>query len=164
MSGVGRVIRELLEFISESERQAEPMDINATVRRVTARVAADGFHGVLFRLDLDPHLRPLLGNPLQAEKVLVNLVENSIEAMCEAGVIERAITVVVCTSARHRLHRRWDAAPPAPLSDPPVTEPSNRGSTIADGACGRRADFPREASNAAPRWALPQRHRLSEQP
>jgi len=40
---------------------------------------------------------------VQVEKVLTNLVENSIEAMREAGISAGSITVSVCTSAEEAM-------------------------------------------------------------
>jgi PAS domain S-box-containing protein len=95
----GRVVREFVAFMAEKEVQTEPNDLNDIVRHVLARVEKDGFDTARIHVDLEPELRPVMANRLQVEKVLINLVENSIEAMRDAGVDAQAIAVTVRTSA-----------------------------------------------------------------
>jgi len=95
----GRVVREFLDFMNQQEIPTEPMDLNDVVQKALARVAADGFNVASFHVDLDPRLAPVRGNRLQVEKVLINLIENSIEAMQQAGISSRSIDVIVRTAA-----------------------------------------------------------------
>ncbi len=95
----GRVVREFVAFMAEKEVQTEPHDLNDIVRHVLARVEKDGFDATRLQVDLEPDLKPVMANRLQVEKVLINLVENSIEAMRDAGVDAQAIAVTVRTSA-----------------------------------------------------------------
>lgn len=95
----GRVVREFLSFMNQQEIPTEPMNLNEIVRKVLARVEADGFNTSSFHVDLDPSLAPVRGNRLQVEKVLINLIENSIEAMHQAGIGKRAIAITVRTAA-----------------------------------------------------------------
>ncbi|WP_170285877.1 PAS domain S-box protein [Propionivibrio limicola] len=95
----GRVVRELLAFMNQNEVQTELLCLNTLVRDILVRIEADGFSTANFRLELDPALPPVTANRLQVEKVLVNLIENSIEAMREAGISAQAITVTVRTGA-----------------------------------------------------------------
>lgn len=95
----GRVVREFLAFMSQNEVPIEAVDLNRVVHAVLAHVEADGFNVAAFHLELDPTLAPVRANQLQVEKVLVNLVENSIEAMHGAGISARSITVTVRTAA-----------------------------------------------------------------
>lgn len=94
----GRVVREFLAYMNQSEVPTEPVDLNQVVHAVLARVEGDGFSVASFHLELDPELAPVRANRLQVEKVLINLVENSIEAMHGAGIHTHAITVTVRTS------------------------------------------------------------------
>lgn len=70
-----------------------------------ARVEKDGFDTARIHVDLEPELKPVMANRLQVEKVLINLVENSIEAMRDAGVDAQAIAVTVRTNADAQWHR-----------------------------------------------------------
>jgi C4-dicarboxylate-specific signal transduction histidine kinase len=94
----GTVVRELLAFMNKGQVQTEPTDINAAVQKALKRIEADGYRGFAMRLELDATLPSVNANPLQIEKVLVNLVENSVEAMRDAGVGSRAIVVTVRTA------------------------------------------------------------------
>lgn len=95
----GRVVREFLDFMNQKEVPTEALSLNDIVHKVLTRVEADGFNTASFHLDLDPTLPPVMGNRLQVEKVLINLIENSIEAMRDAGISSRCITVLVRTLA-----------------------------------------------------------------
>jgi PAS domain S-box-containing protein len=95
----GRVVRELLAFMNQGQVQVEPMDLNDAVQKALNRIAADGFAGFAVHLDLFPELSRVNANRLQVEKVLVNLIENSIEAMRESGLGKLAIAVTVRTNA-----------------------------------------------------------------
>ncbi len=95
----GRVVREFVAFMAEKEVQTEPHDLNDIVRHVLARVEKDGFDATRLQVDLEPDLKPVMANRLQVEKVLINLVENSIEAMRDAGVDTQTIAVTVRTGA-----------------------------------------------------------------
>lgn len=95
----GRVVRELLAFVRHGDVHTEPVDVNEAVRAALARLQADHHNGFQARLDLEPGLRPVRANRLQVEKVLLNLISNGVEAMNDAGVHSRAITVAVRTGA-----------------------------------------------------------------
>ena len=99
----GRVVREFMAFMNQKEVTTEPQDLNAIVYAVLSRVEADGFNTASFHLDLSPSLPPVRANRVQVEKVLTNLIENSIEAMREAGISAGSITVSVCTSAEEAM-------------------------------------------------------------
>ena len=99
----GRVVREFLDFMNQKEVSTEALSLNSIVLKVLARVEADGFNRASFDLDLDPELPPVRGNRLQVEKVLINLIENSIEAMHDASLSSRPIAVMVRTAADEAL-------------------------------------------------------------
>jgi signal transduction histidine kinase len=94
----GQVVRELLAFMKQGEVQTEPVDLNDLVRQVLDRIDADGYGGFQTRLELEPGLAPVTANRLQLEKVLVNLIENGVEAMRDAGISIHAITITVRTN------------------------------------------------------------------
>lgn len=95
----GQVVRELLAFMKVGEVQTEPVDLNGVVRGVLARVEENAPEAFQARLELDPDLPAVRANRLQIEKVLINLVQNGIEAMREAGISPQAMTVAVRTGA-----------------------------------------------------------------
>ena len=89
--------------MNQKEVSTEALSLNSIVLKVLARVEADGFNRASFDLDLDPELPPVRGNRLQVEKVLINLIENSIEAMHDASLGSRPIAVMVRTAADEAL-------------------------------------------------------------
>lgn len=95
----GRVARNLLAFMKQGDVQTEPVDINKIVRGAMSRIEANIYGAFQVRLELEPYLAKVRANRLQVEKVLVNLIENGIEAMRDAGVNPLAITITVraCT-------------------------------------------------------------------
>lgn len=83
----GQVIRQLLTLLQKGEAVSEPLDINGSVREALEFVEADGYLGEFkINLDLTPNLPSVAANGLQIQKVLVNLLRNSIEAMQESKI------------------------------------------------------------------------------
>lgn len=80
----GRVMRELVAYLSHGEVETECFDLNMTIGEVVARSEFDAA-GARFRVELEPSLPPVRANRLQVEKVLHNLIENGIEAMRGSG-------------------------------------------------------------------------------
>jgi PAS domain S-box-containing protein len=93
----GKSIRDLLEFLSIKKFTAESFDLNKEIHDVldTARAEHElKFHA---RLKLEKDLPPVRANRMHVQKVLLNLLHNSIDAMQEAGVPLPSITVAVRT-------------------------------------------------------------------
>ncbi len=99
----GRVVRELLEFLHRREVTTETVDLNAVVREALSIVEANGFGGFQAVVNLEPDLKPVQANRLQVEKVLVNLLRNSVEAMRGAGFATQAITISISTAAEQQM-------------------------------------------------------------
>lgn len=93
----GRTLHELLDFLQKGELVSEPMDINSVVREAVGIAQNDGYGGFYPVLQLEQYLPPVLGNRMQVQKVLINLLSNSVEAMREAGMPVAAITITVRT-------------------------------------------------------------------
>jgi two-component system sensor kinase FixL len=95
----GRKLHELLDFLHTDEAEVGPLEINALVREALSIARDEGYGGFQTLLDLEPGLRPVLGNRRQVQKVLVNLVHNGVDAMRAAGLPAGAITIAVRTLA-----------------------------------------------------------------
>lgn len=129
----GSTLRELIDFLHSGDIDVAPLDINTLVLNAieSARDAAcDGFDPVV---DLAPELPPILGNRLQLQKVLINLIHNGVEAMRYNGA-ERcniAITVRALEGGRFALISvrdngpGLDAATAARIFDPFFTTKSS---------------------------------------
>lgn len=99
----GKVARELLQFLQKGETETEDVDLNCAVRNALAIVESNGFGGFGAELDLEPDLRPVRANCVQVEKVMVNLMRNSVEAMRGAGMPIRSIRITIRTSTEARM-------------------------------------------------------------
>jgi len=95
----GRTLHELLAFLHKGEGSLEPIDLNDLVREANAG-SADGAAG-RFRpvLELDAGLPPVLANRLQVQKVLLNLLANSAEAMADIVAPSAPVAIKVKTTA-----------------------------------------------------------------
>lgn len=91
----GRTMRELLELFKVEVAPPEVFDLNgeimAVMRDVRAQQALEFDHAVL----LEEGLTPVRANRIHVQKVLLNLLQNAIEAMREAEVGQPAIVVKV---------------------------------------------------------------------
>lgn len=99
----GDSLHELLEFLQHGEFSRESTDLNALIKDALDIVHHDGYHEFQVTMELEPGLPPVLANPMQIQKVLVNLLCNSVEAMRSANVPEAAICIKVSTNTETRL-------------------------------------------------------------
>jgi len=77
----GDSLHELLNFLRQNEMDTEPTDINRLVRTCIDIAKRDGYGGFNPELDLEPGIASVMCNPLQIQKVILNLVRNAIEAI-----------------------------------------------------------------------------------
>jgi signal transduction histidine kinase len=78
----GEVIRGLRALAQKSGPQLTTLDIDDTIRDVLALTHSEvQRHGVVLRTDLAVGDRPLVGDRVQLQQVLLNLILNAIEAM-----------------------------------------------------------------------------------
>jgi len=91
----GRTLHELLDFLHKGEAAAEPIDLNNVVGEALAIAMESGYGGFRPLLELQPELPLVRANRLQVQKVLVNLLHNSVEAMRQNAAATDAITITV---------------------------------------------------------------------
>lgn len=95
----GRVIQELLALLHKGETSSEPVDINKSVNYAIDLTKAQGYLDVYkIELNLAAELPLVMANALQIQKVLVNLLNNGLEAMQEHETSAGIITVTSCLS------------------------------------------------------------------
>lgn len=95
----GRVVRELLKFLRHGDVSTEPLNLNHEVLDALELLENDGYAGFTPLLQLDPDLPLVRANHIQVQKVLSNLLYNSVEAMRETGMPDSAITITLRTMA-----------------------------------------------------------------
>jgi signal transduction histidine kinase len=78
----GDVIQALRALTKKSGPQLTKLDINGTIEEVLALTRSDlQRHGVVLRTDLSAEVRPVLGDRVQLQQVLLNLITNGVDAM-----------------------------------------------------------------------------------
>jgi C4-dicarboxylate-specific signal transduction histidine kinase len=80
----GEVIRRLRAMLKKEEAQRAPVDVNQLINDVLQLYRTDLVNrGVSVRLELDHGLPAVLGDRVQLQQVLLNLVINACDAMSE---------------------------------------------------------------------------------
>jgi C4-dicarboxylate-specific signal transduction histidine kinase len=78
----GEIIRRVRAFAQRRPLRVGPLDVNSTVREAVGLLGTDVRHkGVELTLDLAADLPSVLGDSIQIEQVLLNLMRNAVEAM-----------------------------------------------------------------------------------
>jgi PAS domain S-box-containing protein len=97
------VIRRVRALANKSGIEKSSLDVNDVVREAIALVRRELFsHGVSLRMELAPALPIILGDRVQLQQVIINLVMNGIEAM--QSVTERPREMVI-RSGQDETHR-----------------------------------------------------------
>jgi len=95
----GRTLHELLDFLHKGEASAEPIDLNKVVGEALAITMEGGYGEFRPLLELQSGLPLVRANRLQVQKVVVNLLHNSVEAMHQHATGTNAINIAVRSSA-----------------------------------------------------------------
>lgn len=101
-----RVVRSVLDYARPTADNPSPVDVNAVVRRTTQILESSSEGDTRIELDLADEIPPALVDAEKLRQVLINLVQNGVQAMDSAG------TVRVATRVRART-AGWGAAPDA---------------------------------------------------
>ena len=90
----GEIISHLRDFSRKREPRRSTIDMNHVVREAVGFVAAESKPGkVRMRLELAKDVPPVLGDTIQLEQVIVNLVRNGLEAMEDTPAARRELTI-----------------------------------------------------------------------
>jgi C4-dicarboxylate-specific signal transduction histidine kinase len=92
----GEVITRIRALLRKTDTEKARLDINQIIREVVTltRNEATG-KGVALRLELAAGLPPVLGDRVQLQQVILNLIMNGIEAM--ASVTDRPRELLICS-------------------------------------------------------------------
>jgi nitrogen fixation negative regulator NifL len=94
----GHTLHELLDFLRYGDASAEKIDANELVHEALAIAGESGYNDFRPVIDLAPDLPPVRANRLQLQKVLVNLLHNSVDAMRDTPGL--AATIRISTALR----------------------------------------------------------------
>jgi PAS domain S-box-containing protein len=89
----GQVLHDLIGQLRIEGSDAERLDLNILVCEALERVRTRESLNFKATIELDPTLPPVLGNSLQLEKVLHNLLRNGLDAMLGAGATDPAFNI-----------------------------------------------------------------------
>ncbi len=90
----GEVIRRLRELLTKGESQRQTLDINEVVYQVLPLVTSDAIgRSVSLEHHLAPDLPPVMGDRIQLQQVLLNLIVNGFEAMKDVAADRRTVTL-----------------------------------------------------------------------
>jgi PAS domain S-box-containing protein len=89
----GQVLHDLIGQLRTEGDDKKIFDLNTLVRDVIERVRTRESLNFQVSLMLDPALPQVVGNPLQIEKVLHNLLRNGLDAMLGAGITDPSFTI-----------------------------------------------------------------------
>jgi C4-dicarboxylate-specific signal transduction histidine kinase len=93
------VIARIRALLSQTEMSKERLDINEAIQEVAALAQAElRRNAVALRMDLTADLPPILGDRVQLQQVMLNLIMNGIEAM--SMVMDRPAELMI-TTQRH---------------------------------------------------------------
>jgi signal transduction histidine kinase len=99
-----QIIHRLRAMFSKRRLDPVPVDVNALARDVVGLLRTNlGRRAILVRLDLAAALPPVLGDAVQLQQVLVNLIVNAAEAIDAVDVGARIIRVESARSGPERL-------------------------------------------------------------
>ncbi len=102
----GEVITRIRTLLARSSVAHEPCDLTGVIQDVLPLVGPEiGRHGILLQTCLAPALPPVMGDRIQLQQVLLNLLLNAAEAMREVPPERRRM--VVRATADHRDDGLW---------------------------------------------------------
>lgn len=88
------VIHRIRALSKKTDAEKVPLDINDVIREGSRLVRREAItHGASLRLELAPELPSILGDRVQLQQVIINLVINAIQAM--ASVTDRPRTLLI---------------------------------------------------------------------
>ncbi|QBQ55162.1 ATP-binding protein [Nitrosococcus wardiae] len=90
----GKITHRFKDLTDKTTRQWIPVNLNALISEITTLIEAKiQERKVNLRLDLADSLPPVEADPLQLQQVLVNLIQNSLEAMSDIEVHQRRLII-----------------------------------------------------------------------
>lgn len=94
----GRSLHELIAFLQKSEMVSEKLDLNEVINEALEITRSNSYAGFHHILQLEENMPAAIGNHIQVQKVLVNLLRNAVEAM-RATEASSTITIKVHSNA-----------------------------------------------------------------
>lgn len=99
----GNTLHELMQFLQKGKIESTPIDLNDIVGKAVEITKHNGYGGFHSTVHLEPSLPKVLANETQLQKVLVNLLQNGVEAAEGAGIPVAKIHVNVSTHSESNM-------------------------------------------------------------
>jgi PAS domain S-box-containing protein len=168
----GEIVRRMRGFMQKRGPELVSADVNAVVAEGLALMRPElARAGVRAALHAAPDLPPVRIDPVQVQQVLVNLIQNAVDAMVDAPPDRRAVTVATVASFERVIVRVTDAGPGIPPDDLPrvfdsfySTKPAGLGMGLNisrsiveshGGSMTARNNDPRQGGGATLEFVLP---------
>ena len=151
----GSIVRRVRALVRKQPGERQPVDINATVTEVTAILRQDIARAdVSLQLRLAQDLPPVIGDAVQLQQVVLNLLVNACQAM--AGVVDGPRVLRIETARRRSPGASRSPSPiPAPAwpsrSSSVCSSPSSRARPMGS-AWGCRSIVPSSRRTADTSW------------
>jgi signal transduction histidine kinase len=99
-----QVIRRLRALLKRGDTRLQPMDTTELVTEVLELAHAELItRGVAATAQIPPDLPPVMGDRVQLQQVLLNLILNACEAMTSMPAPDRKLALIVSTDARNNV-------------------------------------------------------------
>ncbi len=90
----GEVIRRIWSLVNKDPADLRPLSLNAILKDVIGLLHSDAvIRGVAVQRELDPNLPKILGDSIQLQQVVLNLLLNAFDAMGEVPARDRVVIV-----------------------------------------------------------------------
>jgi len=114
----GTLTSQMLSFARKGSYQQEKIYLNALVSKCAELFLPSTQSGISFKIESDPENPAIIGDPIQLQQTLMNLMINAQDAMKKQPESEKALTIRIGKPERWgiRLDPPRDAGPPEPFS------------------------------------------------
>ncbi len=93
-SRAGEIIRRVRELVRKGDLDVAPLDLAEVIRDVVLLLHSDAIlHNVHIVLEMVPDAPKILGDRVQLQQVMLNLLLNAFQAMKDSPVSERQVTL-----------------------------------------------------------------------
>jgi C4-dicarboxylate-specific signal transduction histidine kinase len=94
------IIERIRALVRKSDARRNPLSLNSVVRDVIVLLKTElRRNDVVVRTDLAERLPPILGDQVQLQQVLLNLVMNAVEAMSSVNTRPRALAITTASDS-----------------------------------------------------------------
>lgn len=115
----GTLTSQMLSFARKGSYQQEELRLNALVRKCAELFLPSTQSGISFKIEPDPDDPVIIGDPIQLQQALMNLMINAKDAMKKQPESEQSLTIRIGRPEKWglKLNPPSDAGPPAAMRD-----------------------------------------------